>query len=85
MVAKILTFVFSALLHEYLATFIFRTFAPVLSFFMLLQIPLIQVTKWMRKKRSGIYLFWFGILQGSGLIIAAYLRVDPETTKLFTT
>ncbi|EAS03424.1 membrane bound O-acyltransferase, MBOAT protein (macronuclear) [Tetrahymena thermophila SB210] len=77
--AQIITFVFSAILHEWVFCLIFRTFKPIMTIFMLQQIPLFAITKHMKDKTSGNYLFWFGMILGPALIAVCYLRLDIPT------
>lgn len=82
--AQAYTFFFSACLHEFLLAVIFRIVRPIFLGFIVFQVPLIKLTRWMKRNRSGHYLFWFGILLGPSLIIAFYLRVDETVTRMFT-
>lgn len=38
----------------------------------------------MKASRSGLYLFWYGIIVGPSLILCSYLRVDETVTLMFT-
>lgn len=76
MVAQIVTFLFSAFLHEFLLAVIFRIVRPFFLLFILFQVPLIKVTKWMKKNREGIYFTWFGLIVGPSIILCLYLNVD---------
>jgi hypothetical protein len=49
-----------------------------------MQVPLIKLTRWMKRSRSGQYLFWCGIMLGPSLIVCFYLRVDESVTRMFT-
>ena len=82
-VAQIATFVFSALLHEFLFAMMFRSLIPIITVFMLFQIPLIHLTRFMTGKKGGAYLFWVGLILGPSLIFSGYLRVYHETTSFF--
>jgi hypothetical protein len=55
---------------------IFRIVRPIFLAFIIGQVPLIYLTKFMRGKRSGSLLFWFGIISGPSIIVASYLRVN---------
>lgn len=55
---------------------IFRTIRPIFLFFIIGQVPLIYITKFMEGKKSGNYLYWFGIIIGPSIIITLYLRSD---------
>lgn len=79
--AQMITFLFSAMLHEYLLAIIFRTVRPFFLGFIIFQVPLIYLTKFMKGKKSGTYLFWFGIIIGPSIIISCYLKI---TGVIFT-
>lgn len=83
-IAQIVTFVFSACLHEFVTVLIFRTFRPVLFIFMIYQIPLFYLTRFMKGKRYGNAFFWFGVILGEPLIVCLYLRLDQSVTQRFT-
>lgn len=78
--AQFLTFLFSALLHEFLLAIIFRIIRPIFLGFIVFQVPLIYMTKFMEGKKSGNYLFWFGIVAGPSIIATSYLRVSDDVT-----
>lgn len=82
--AQFVTFLFSALLHEFLLAMIFRIIRPIFLGFIILQIPLIYMTKSMEKTKQGAYLFWMGIIVGPSLIICTYLRSDDQVANFFT-
>ncbi len=84
MKAQLITFIFSAVLHEFLLAIIFRIIRPIFLGFIVGQVPLIYLTKFMAGKKSGSYLFWFGIILGPSLIIVCYLRINASVTDLFT-
>lgn len=84
MVAQIVTFLFSAFLHEFLLAIIFRTVKPIFLSFIVFQIPLIKITRSMKQKRSGLYLTWFGLMLGPPLILACYFMLDENVTVMFT-
>jgi sterol O-acyltransferase len=79
-----ITFFFSAALHEFLFAMIFKIVMPIFLGFIVFQVPLIYLTKFMLGRKSGNYLFWFGLILGPSLIISSYLRVNEEVTKMFT-
>ena len=81
--ARVFTFAFSAALHELLFAVIFRIIRLILVGFMLFQLPLIYCTKWMIGHRSGLYLFWLGLVTGPSLIVCSYLRAHSEVTQMF--
>lgn len=57
---------------------------PIFLGFIVMQVPLIKLTRWMKRSRSGQYLFWCGIMLGPSLIVCFYLRVDESVTRMFT-
>lgn len=83
-VAQAITFTFSAVLHELLLAIIFRIVYPVFLAFIVFQIPLIYMTRFMKNRKSGNYLFWFGIILGPTLIMSIYLKIDKSVTNMFT-
>ena len=82
--AQLITFIFSAMIHEFLLAIIFRIVRPIFFGFIVGQVPLFYITKFMSGRKSGSYLFWWGIILGHGLIVVCYLRVHSEVTNLFT-
>eukprot|EP00825_Cyclidium_porcatum_P007537 TRINITY_DN13776_c0_g1_i4.p1 TRINITY_DN13776_c0_g1~~TRINITY_DN13776_c0_g1_i4.p1 ORF type:complete len:156 (+),score=9.69 TRINITY_DN13776_c0_g1_i4:186-653(+) len=82
--AQIMTFGFSACLHEYITMLVFKTFRPIIFLFMIYQIPLFYVTRFMRNTKFGNLFFWFGIILGEPLMLTMYLRSDPSVTQRFT-
>ena len=42
------------------------------------------MTRFMRGRKSGNYLFWFGIVLGPTLIMTIYLKIDKDVTQMFT-
>lgn len=83
-VAQAVTFTFSAVLHEFLLALIFRILYPIFLLFIVFQIPLIYMTRFMKGRKSGNYLFWVGIILGPTLIISIYLKIDKQVTQMFT-
>lgn len=77
------TFLFSAALHEFLLAIIFRIIRPIFLGFIIFQVPLIYFTKFMHGKKIGSYLFWLGLLIGPSIIIACYLKVSDDVQTLF--
>jgi sterol O-acyltransferase len=69
-----ITFLFSAMLHEYMLAIIFRIVRPFFLSFIIGQVPLIYLTKFMQGKKSGAYLFWLGILIGPSIILSCYFK-----------
>lgn len=82
--AQIATFFFSAALHQFLLAMIFRIVRPIFLGFIIGQVPLIYLTKFMRGKKSGSLLFWFGIIAGPSIIVSSYLRVHEDVAVHFT-
>jgi sterol O-acyltransferase len=83
-IAQAVTFTFSAVLHEFLLALIFRILYPIFLLFIVFQIPLIYMTRFMKGRKSGNYLFWVGIIIGPTLIISIYLKIDKQVTQMFT-
>lgn len=83
-IAQAVTFTFSAVLHEFLLALIFRIFYPVFLLFIVFQIPLIYMTRFMKGRKSGNYFFWVGIMLGPTLITSIYLKIDEDVTQMFT-
>jgi hypothetical protein len=42
------------------------------------------MTRFMKGRKSGNYLFWFGIILGPTLIMSIYLKIDKDVTDMFT-
>lgn len=82
--AQLITFVFSALLHEFLLSMVFRMVYPLMFFSMVGQIPLIYLTRWMQNNKSGLYLFWMGLILGEPLLVAGYLKANDQVVEMFT-
>lgn len=78
-----ITFLFSAMLHEYIVAVIFRIVRPYFLCFIVGQIPLIYLTKFMKGKKSGMYLFWLGIIIGPSIIASCYFKLSDEVWPLF--
>ena len=72
--ARNLTFLLSALCHEFLAALICRRITPYLFSLMMFQLPLILMTKFMRSKYFGLYLLWTGIITGPPLLLTLYAK-----------
>jgi sterol O-acyltransferase len=81
--AQTITFLFSAMLHEFLLAMIFRTIRPIFLAFIIGQVPLIYLTKFMRGKKSGNYVFWLGIIIGPSIIVSCYLKISDHVAALF--
>lgn len=41
------------------------------------------MTKFMKGKKSGSYLFWLGLIVGPSIIISSYLKVSDSGAALF--
>ena len=52
-----------------------RKVAPFLFGMMMFQIPLIILTKIIKAKDFGIYLFWIGLITGPGLLFTLYAKL----------
>jgi len=70
--ASLLTFVFSALLHELLIWAVIGAFRPYMFGAMMFQIPLIAVMRPLRGKRVGNMMHWFGHLVAFPTFIVLY-------------
>lgn len=78
--AKMVTFLFSALLHEYVLCIIIKLFRPFMFMLMMLQIPLIYLgKKYLKNTTGGNYFFWFSLIIGNCLIFIFY-----NTAYLYT-
>ncbi len=73
--ARFCTFFFSAALHEYCLSMIFKMIRPILLGLMILQIPLIVIGKrYLKHTTFGNYFFWFSIVFGISLLFVLYNR-----------
>jgi hypothetical protein len=81
--AQMVTFLFSALLHEFLLAMIFRIIRPIFLVFIVFQVPLIYMTKFMHGKKLGVFFFWLGLLIGPSIIVGCYLKVSDDVQSLF--
>lgn len=73
--ASIITFVFSAILHEMIMMTAFRMFAPYLFAFMMLQIPFIFVFgRYFKGTKYGNYVFWICVILGMPIISSLYSK-----------
>lgn len=73
--SKLITFLFSAVLHEYCLCVIIKLFRPYMFIMMMMQMPLmIFGKKYFKNTTKGNYFFWFSILIGNCLIFVAYNR-----------
>jgi sterol O-acyltransferase len=73
--AKLITFLFSALCHEFLVALLSRTIRPYLFGLMMFQIPLILFNKLVNTREFGLYLFWTGIITGPPLLLTLYAKL----------
>jgi sterol O-acyltransferase len=62
------------LLHEACAIIVLRQVRPVMMVFMLVQLPVILMTRYIKSKRAANLFFWWGTIIGLPLIINFYLR-----------
>ncbi len=73
--SQFITFLISALLHEYCLCMIIKLFRPMMFLMMIFQIPLIYIGKrYTRKTTLGSYFFWFSLIIGNPLIFILYNR-----------
>ena len=72
--AKLITFIFSALCHEYMVALLSKKITPYLFGLMMFQIPLIIITKIINSKEFGMYLLWAGIITGPALLLTLYAK-----------
>eukprot|EP00744_Colponema_vietnamica_P004820 GILI01007140.1.p1 GENE.GILI01007140.1~~GILI01007140.1.p1 ORF type:complete len:447 (-),score=126.18 GILI01007140.1:244-1584(-) len=72
--ATVMTFFFSACLHELLLAAVFRMIRPYLFGLMMLQIPLIYLGRLFKGTRGGNLFFWFSLILGHPLLSVLYGR-----------
>ena len=72
--ARHLTFLLSALCHEFLAALISRKITLYLFGLMMFQLPLALMTKFMQNTYFGLYLLWIGLIAGPPLLLTLYAR-----------
>lgn len=72
--AALLTFVMSAIMHEYVCLVAFRMFRPYMFLAMVAQIPLMQYSLRWQGTRRGNYLVWILLFFGQSLIELLYVR-----------
>lgn len=72
--ANILTFAFSAACHEMVLACICRSIKPYLLMFMLFQIPLIIVQRFVNRSILGVYVFWGSMIVGLPLLLTLYSK-----------
>ncbi|CAD8152158.1 unnamed protein product [Paramecium octaurelia] len=73
--SKILTFAFSALLHEIILIAVLRQFTPFMTFIMLLQVPVMMALRFLKNTRVGLIYFWLSLLIGVPIIASYYVSV----------
>jgi hypothetical protein len=74
-VAKTITFLVSALFHEYCLCIIIKLFRPIMFLLMMMQVPLaIFGRKYLKNTTFGNYFFWGSVLVGECLIFILYNR-----------
>ncbi|CAD8084007.1 unnamed protein product [Paramecium primaurelia] len=73
--SKVLTFAFSALLHEVILITALRQFTPFMTFIMLLQVPVMMALRFLKNTRIGLIYFWFSLLHGVPIIVSYYVLV----------
>lgn len=85
-VAALLTFVTTAVLHEYVITGGFGALRPWMFYMIHLQIPFLYLTKmpFFRRSRWGNISMWVGFLCGLPLLLVLYLRekLAPQNAVL---
>jgi sterol O-acyltransferase len=70
-----ITFIVSAILHEYVLCILIKLFRPMMFVLMMVQIPLITVgRKYFKNTTFGNLFFWFSNLLGINLIFIIYNR-----------
>jgi diacylglycerol O-acyltransferase-1 len=73
--SQFMTFVISAVFHEYCLCLLIRLVRPIMTLLMLGQIPQIMIAKrYYKSKEFGNYVFWAGIVIGNPLIFILYNR-----------
>lgn len=68
------TFLFSAIMHEYVCLIGFRLLRPYMFGGMMIQIPLIQSSKALKGTRQGNILMWCSLFVGQTVIAILYVR-----------
>lgn len=70
-----LTFIISAILHEFVLCVLIKLFKPYMFFMMLIQIPLMPLGgKYLKKTTFGNLFFWFSNMLGVALLFILYNR-----------
>eukprot|EP01114_Cavostelium_apophysatum_P021513 TRINITY_DN7530_c0_g1_i1.p1 TRINITY_DN7530_c0_g1~~TRINITY_DN7530_c0_g1_i1.p1 ORF type:complete len:473 (-),score=89.62 TRINITY_DN7530_c0_g1_i1:50-1468(-) len=74
--AAVITFLFSAVFHEFFMGMVFKVYQPWLFCFQMFQLPLIFLArnKYVKGKRLGNMLFWAGMMVGPPMICLLYTR-----------
>jgi sterol O-acyltransferase len=72
--ATIVTFLISAVLHEYFMSMVFRLFRPYFFGMQLTQLPLIFFARMLKGTRFGNVFFWFGMTLGPPMLAVWYSR-----------
>lgn len=68
------TFLFSAVMHEYVCLVGFRLLRPYMFAGMCLQVPLIKVSRQLSGTRQGNFLMWTTLFVGQSVIMLLYVR-----------
>lgn len=72
--ATLVTFVMSAVVHEYVCVVGFRMFRPYMFVGMVAQIPLMQYSVRWEGMRQGNFVMWIMLFFGQSLIVLMYVR-----------
>lgn len=73
--AKAVTFIISAIFHEYILCLLVRQFKPFMFLLMMIQIPMVIIgRKFFKATTFGNYFFWTSTLLGNCLIFIFYNR-----------
>jgi sterol O-acyltransferase len=71
--SKLLTFIFSALLHEYCLCIVIKLFRPYMFLLMMIQLPILAFgKKYLKNTTGGNFFFWYSVLIGNCLIFILY-------------
>lgn len=73
--SRIMTFVFSAVFHEYVLCIVIKLFRPIMFTLMMIQIPMLYIGKnYLKGTTKGNYFNWFSLILGNSLIFILYNR-----------
>lgn len=68
------TFLFSAIMHEYICLIGFRLLRPYMFLGMMIQVPLVALSRGMAHTRIGNMLMWIMLFLGQPIILLLYVR-----------